>query len=169
MTYNIFAKPVVKLGVFLGISYVLALYLFYFGGREIIMDTNFGSTIQLLTILGLYFGLIYCRKLFPLSKFWQLFFFGIVIMAISITIKTLFSILLYNVIAPELGLNYTKIIREQMDTTMSSFQSISKEQYDASKSIINPLSIPIMEGISLFFTGVFFSAFIALILSMFRK
>lgn len=169
MRYNIFAKPIVKLGALLGASYVLALYLFYFGGREIIMDTNLGSTIQLLTILGLYFGLIYCRRLFPLSKFWQLFLFGVVIMAIAITLKTIFSIILYNVIDPELGINYTKTIKEQMDTAMSSFQSVPKEQYATSKSMINPLSIPIMEGISLFFTGVFFSAFIALMLRLFRK
>ncbi|PVX50889.1 uncharacterized protein DUF4199 [Balneicella halophila] len=170
MTYNIFAKPVLKLGGFLGTGYVLAQYLFYFSGKSIIQDDSFNGAIQLLTILGLYMALLYCRRLYPPSSFWKLFLFGIVIMGVAIVLKTIFSILLYTLIDPELAIVHKELLLEQMSTIFKDMDSFPQDQYqETSKMMLNGVSMPLMEGFSLFITGTIFSAFISAILNMFRR
>lgn len=163
-------KPVVKIGLLLGTAFIVAQYLFYFGGRSIIMDNGFDSTIQLLTIMGLYFGLHYCHRLFPSVRFWKLFFLGVLIIGIAVSLKTIFSMLLYGVLAPELGFAYKEALTEQMLNMIASMKSLPQEQYtQMTKAMLTPFTIPILEGFSLFISGVIFSVFIAALHNMFRK
>lgn len=167
---KLFAKPVLKIGLFLGAAYVAALYIFYFGGKEVILNENLGSAIQLLTIMGLYFGLHHCRRLFPQVKFWQLFLFGIVIIAIAVGVKIVFSLLLYNVFAPDLGAAYKEALTEQMGKMIEGMQQLPQDSYKAAtKSMLSPFTIPFLEGLSLLFYGVLFSALIATLHAIFRK
>ncbi len=167
---EIINKPVIKLGILLGAAFVLAQYIFYFGGRNVFLDTTFGSALQLLTIMGLYFGLYQCRRLNPKIGFWKLLLYGIIILGIAVFLRTLFSILLYGTIAPELGVAYKEALIEQFNEMFKSMQNIPKEGYqEAAQVMLNSVSIPIMEGVSLFFMGSAFSIFIAALLNMFRK
>ncbi len=163
-------KPFVKIGFLLGGGYVLAQYLFYFGGRSVIFNSNFDSAIQFLTILGLYFGLSYCRKWNPKASFWKLLLWGTVIMAISVSIRTIFSILLYTVFAPELGNTCQEMFVEQINAAFEKLQTAPKEQYESlTRAMLTPFSIPIFEGLGLLFLGTMFSIFIAAVQNMFKK
>lgn len=158
-----------RIGVMLGGAYVLALYLFHYGGRKVYFDTDFDGVIQLLTIMGLYLGIFHCRKLFPLSNFLRLFLYGISILGIAVLVKVTFSALLYGLIAPELGGAYEKDLLENLDKIYSGMKSNIFSDKKMFQAVINPYTIAIMEGISLFLSGVIFSAFIALLLNMFRR
>lgn len=167
---KIFQNPVIKIGALLGGAYVLALYLFYFGGRSVIMDSSFDSVIQLLTIMGLYFGLHHCRRLFPKARFWKLFLFGIIIMLVAVGIRALFSMLLYGLLAPELGNAYKEMLSELMSKVAENIKAFPQEEYKAmTKSMLNAITIPILEGFGLLFSGIIFSLFIAALHNMFRK
>lgn len=154
----------------LGIGLVVAQYFFYFGGRQVILNTDFDGVIQLLMLLGLYFGLFQYRRETQLKKFLPLFLAGLIITAIAITFRILFSALLYGIIAPELGSAYKTTLLETMNKILSGGNTTNIELktsiYD---SIINPFTIAVLEGFSLFLFGVIFSAFIALLMNMFRK
>ncbi len=167
---HIINKPVIKIGLLLGTAFVLAQYIFYFGGRSVILNTTFSSTLQLLTIMGLYFGLYQCRKLNPQIGFWKLLLYGIIIVGIAVFLRTLFSILLYGVLAPELGTTYKEALSELLNQALKTMQNVPEEGYqEATQIMLNPVSIPIIEGITLFFMGTSFSIFIAALLNMFRK
>lgn len=169
-SYKFFTVPVIKIGLSLGLGYVVAQYLFYYGGKSVIANPNFDSAIQLLTVMGLYFGLHYCKRLYPQARFWQFFFFGFSILAIAVTIKTLFAILLYGILAPELGITYTEILSKQMLEMIANTKSLPQTQYQQMiKATLTPFTIPILEGISLSISGLIFSVFIAALHNMFRK
>lgn len=167
---NILNKPFVKIGLLLGVAFVMAQYLFYFGGKSVIQNSNFDSAIQLLTIIGLYFGVQHCQKRFPEARFWQLFFYGLLIISIAIFLKTLFSILLYGFFAPELGVAYKEELMEQMEVVTQNLNSLPKVHYkELTQAMLNSVTIPIMEGIVLLVYGIIFSTFISTLLNMFRK
>lgn len=169
-TQNILNKHFIKIGLLLGAAFVLAQYLFYFGGRSVVFNTNFDSAIQLLTIMGLYFGLHYCQRLFPKLKFWQLLLYGIFIIGIAVVLKTIFSILLYTFLAPELGTAYREQLIEQMTAMVTNMKSLPQEQYtEMTRAILTPFTIPFFEAIQLFISGLIFSVFISALLNMFRK
>lgn len=154
----------------LGAGFVIAQYFFYFGGRKVILNTDFDSVIQLIMISGLYLGLFQYRRETLSKKFSSLFVAGLIIVAIGICFRILFSSLLYGVIAPELGSEYKTILVETMNKVLSGRSTATIElQTSIYENIINPFTIAFLEGFSLFLFGVIFSAFIALLMNMFRK
>ncbi|MBS9768441.1 MAG: DUF4199 domain-containing protein [Flavobacteriaceae bacterium] len=167
---HIMNKPFIKIGFLLGISFVLAQYLFYFGGRSVVLDETFGNAIQLLLIIGLYLGLHHCLSITPKASFWKLLLWGLGIIVIAVSIRIIFSVLLYNFLAPEIGTYYTETLVQQMTTTMEGLPNIPKEQYtEMMKILLNPMTIPLFEGISLGSLGAIFALFIAGVMNMFRK
>lgn len=162
-------STIIKMGIMLGVGYTITLYLFFYGGRDVFFNGDFSSAIQLLTIASLYFGLIHCRKLFSTSKFLHLFLYAILILLIATVFKIITSALLYGVLAPNLGAAYEEEIIKNLQTISSGTQQPLFADKKILHSILSPLTIAITEGISLFFSGVFFSAFISLLLSMFRR
>lgn len=167
---NTKGTPFMKLGLFLGLSLAVAQYVFYFGGREVFMNGTFSSTTQFLLIAGLYLGIGYCGRLYPRMRFWQLFISGFIILAVAFFVKALLSMLLYGVLAPELGASYKALLWGNMEKLLNSMKNLPDNDYKTVfDNVVNPVSIALMEVAGLFVYGIFFTLFIATLHNMFRK
>lgn len=146
-------KEVFKMGAMLGSFYVLSMYLFYYGGREIYLDSNLSNLTYLLTVIGLYMGMLRCSKIPLKFNILKLFLSGILILVISVFLKVLFAMLLYGIFSPELGQGYENYLFEKISEFYVDMGNRTFYNKDMMKAMLNPVTIAIMEGINLLLSG----------------
>lgn len=121
----------IKHGLILGAISVVLTLLFYAIDYTLLATIKVGL-LSLLIFLGygIYAGIAYRKEIGGFLSFKHAFLHGFLVFAISAFISTLFSILLYTVIDPELPGKLTEVSIQNAQEMMTSFGMPEGEQMD---------------------------------------
>ncbi len=156
-----------KFGTILGAGYLLATYLFYITGREMINNPSLSLIYQGLIVFGVYFTLLQCGKFYKEPPaFLGMLGFCMLTILVALLFHFANSYLLFAVIDPDLGKEYIEIILTEMKANLS--VSYSTDLVDKLmlfyEKVITVFSIQFLIFLVHLFLGLVFAVFLASII-----
>lgn len=161
-----------KWGVILGIIGIALTGIFYAVDYTLLANWKFGIFVFLVSIgLTIYAGINYRGEIGGFLAYGKAFQHGFVLMAISGLLSTLFNMVLYTVIDPELPQKLTEVAMENAQAMMEGFgmpeDQMDQALEDARKRTENQFSI---SGLAMSFgVGLIIYAVLAAITSIFVR
>lgn len=166
---NTFLAQHTTFGLFVGLSYILASYLFYKTGRQVILNPQFNNVLMLLTIAGTFIGVRKYREesLGGIISYGNALGSAIYLITIAAVIYGLYINYLYHKV-PELQENYVTSINLMLQEVYKG-SPLLEPMTAMIEKWMTPGVIALSEMLNKIFTGFIFSLLLAGILRRKQK
>lgn len=151
-------------GLLIGITFILASYLYFYKGFDVIVNPQLSNINYFICIAGIFIGVRKIRaEIIPNISYWQAFLFGSLMIAIAAIPYTVYTYILLS--------NHPDIIQNTIQILEKSLKegNYTDSQTDTFISIYKAFATPLFMAISQFlnkaFMGIIFSLFMASFLS----
>lgn len=161
---NVFISRNTVFGLFVGLSFILASFLFYKTGRSIVLNPQLNNVMLLLTIAGAFIGVRKYREeqLQGAIGFGAAFGGCIYIIAVGVLIYGIYAYNLYSRY-PELQTDYLAAVNFTLEEVYKGTPMLDTMK-NMMATFISPLFIALSESFNKLLTGLLFSLLLAGIL-----
>jgi len=163
--YKIILKHCLSFGTLVGVSLIVASYLFYTNGHAISLNPKLSNVNYMLSICGIFIGVRKLRNdtMKGIMSYGQALIAGVLIMAFAAVPFALYSFFMFSSDS-ELISNFIALMKKNLQNANWAESKI--ESYmEIYKIFMTPVIVAFIEFINKIFIGVLFSLFLAGILS----